>query len=65
MPAPLRRLSLLSRFSLLSLAAMVLTGLAVGLALQERIEQRALDSAKRLAIASASTGAQATLTRGT
>ena len=57
----LRRLSLLGRFSLLSLAALALTGVAVGVALHQRIEHRAIDSAKSLAIATASTGAQASL----
>ena len=58
----LRRLSLLGRFSLLSLAALALTGVAVGVALHQRIEHRAIASAKSLAVATASTGAQATLT---
>ena len=61
MRGPFRRLSLLTRFSLLSAAAMILTGLAVGVALHQRIERRALESAKRLAIASSTTGAQASV----
>ncbi len=56
------RISLLARFSALSLAAMCATGLSVGLVLHERVERRAGDAATKLAIAATSTGARASLT---
>ena len=55
-------MSLLGRFSVVSLFAMCVTGVAVGFLLHERIEARAVSAAKRLAIATASTGAQTSLT---
>jgi diguanylate cyclase (GGDEF)-like protein len=58
----LPRLSLLGRFSLLSLAAICLTGAIVGSMLHERIEHRAISAARELAEATASTGARANLT---
>jgi diguanylate cyclase (GGDEF)-like protein len=44
-----QRISLLGKFSGLSLLAMVLLGLTIGLVLQERIENRALRKAEQLA----------------
>ena len=57
----LTRLSLLGRFSLLSLLLMCVVGVVVGTALSSRIEHRALVDAERLGVAVAGTGAQAAL----
>ncbi len=56
------RLSLLGRFSLLSLLALTVLGGVVGLVLASRIENRAVDNATRLAVVMARTGAASALT---
>ncbi len=57
----IQRLSLLGRFSLLSLLLMCVLGGVVGMVLHGRIEHRALADAERLAVAAAATGSQAAL----
>ena len=56
------RLSLLGRFSLLSLMALTALGVVVGLVLTSRIEHRAVTNATRLAVVMARTGAASALT---
>jgi len=56
------RLSLLGRFSLLSLLALTVLGVVVGLVLTSRIEHRARTNATRLAVVMARTGAASALT---
>ncbi len=55
------RLSLLGRFSLLSLVALAALGVVVGSVLAQRIEHRAIGDAKRLAVVMARTGAASAL----
>ena len=57
----LKRMSLLGRFSLLSLLLICAVGLVVGTVLSSRIEHRALADAERFAVGVAGTGAQAAL----
>jgi diguanylate cyclase (GGDEF)-like protein len=60
-PARIPRLSLLGRFSALSLILIVALGLAVGGALHQRVERRSVAEAKRLATASAQVAALSTV----
>jgi diguanylate cyclase (GGDEF)-like protein len=54
----MRRLSLVTRFALVSLTLVVLLGVALSQVLSSLIEQRALESAKRAAILSVAVGIQ-------
>ena len=59
-----RRLSLLGRFGLMSLAVLVALGLAIGITLKRQIESRALDRATQLAQVIAEIGVQSRLQPG-
>ena len=54
-------LSLLSRFSVLSLLALAALGAVIGAVLAQRIERRAMSDAQRLAVVMARTGAESAL----
>src|SRR6476619_1996132 len=56
-----RRLSLLGRFGLMSLAVLVALGLAIGVTLKHQIESRALERATQLAEVIADVGVQSRL----
>src|SRR6476469_4085355 len=62
MRSPLARLSLLGRFGLMSLAVVVVLGLAIGITLKRQIEDRALGRATQLAEVIADVGVQPRLT---
>ena len=64
MRAHMRRPSLLTKFSALSLLVVVAIGLGVGLVLQERIERRALLEATQLGEAITTLGVQPILLPG-
>src|SRR4051795_11015995 len=63
MRQPTSRLSLLGRFSLMSLAVIATLGLAIGLTLKRQIEQRALARASQLAEVVAELGVRPRLER--